>query len=60
MNRTGQNWFLVSEPGFFRLGTILTTVWYEIEDFGETRPESETSGRDLAPGKGLGGRWADI
>ena len=56
----GFSWLLVSEPGFFGLGTILTTFWYEIEDFGETRPDSETSGRDLAPGKGLGGRLADI
>ena len=52
--------FLLVNLVFFGLGTILTTFWYEMEDFGETGPESETSGRDLAPGKGLGGRWADI
>ena len=51
---------LLVNLGFLGLGTILTTFWSEMEDFGTMGPDSETSGRDLACGKGLGGRWAYI
>ena len=52
--------FLLVNLGFLGLGTILTTFWSEMEDFGTMGPDSETSGRDLAYGKGLGGGWAYI
>ena len=34
------------------LGGILDTFWYRTEDFGETGPEMEIPGRDLAFGRG--------
>ena len=40
-----------SEPGKSGLGGILDTFWYGTEDFGETGPEMEIPGSDLAFGR---------
>ena len=45
---------------FFELGTLFTIFECEMKDCGIWGPESETSGRDLACGNGLGGTWAYI
>ena len=45
------DWLLVSEPGKSGLGGILDTFWYGTEDFGETGPEMEIPGSDLAFGR---------
>ena len=45
-------WLLVSEPGKSGLGEIFDTFWYGTENFGESGPEMEIPGRDLAFGRG--------
>ena len=46
----GTNWLLVSEPGKMEADLIFGRFGNEMEDFEETGPEKETSGRDLAGG----------
>ena len=46
--------------GNFGLGIFFDTFWYGMEDFEETGPDMEISGRNLDFRRGVGGRSLEI
>ena len=54
------HWLLVSEPGKIGCRLIFRHFRYGTEDFEESGPEMETSGRDLDFGGNVAGRKRKI
>ena len=52
--------FLLVNLGKFGLGSFFDTFWYGMEDFEETGPDMEISGRNLDFGRGVDGRSLEI